>query len=431
MKKIAIPLFLLLIIGCSREPLDGTIYMVRGDGDITRGAALDVHILDFDSVLELQTAFIETEKELNNISLNHYIKNTCTTFSSAKKNKLQTKRDNLSIYSHQCIQEDKLANQLQHPDKIEAKIIKEKEKLSQLVLEKISTMKAESASMIKISYEYNEYNEWIIVTVENNSLLGLDVSNTLLGGFTGGKLINSCNQRGTRGAKNFIESGQKQSFSMGSCFSTGDIPNNRSALIKSGKRLCVKAEKRASELFNQLCIEDFGPIKNGTEERGDWVFTSDFLIEQEIVNHDTLVNLQSELEAFEKAQYEKTHCKEINQDFSTIESLSCPASGSNRYIVTNFYSEAKYSEIHIEPPPEKIKAELKNIVEKNVIASTTTDVNGVFSFKAPPDKIFFIYTNYQDNFVNAEWVLQVNPEDTSIELNNKNAFKIANLKSFN
>ncbi len=431
MKKIAVPLFLLLIIGCSREPLDGTIYVVRGGGDITRGAALDVHILDFDSALELQTALIEKEKELNNISLNHYIKNTCTTFSSAKKNKLQTKRDDLSIYSHQCIQEDKLANQLQHPDKIEAKIIKEKEKLSQLVLEKISTMKAESASMIKISYEYNEYNEWIIVTVENNSPLRLDISNTLLGGFTGGKLINSCNQRGTIGAKDFIESGQKQSFSMGNCYSIGEIPNNRNALIESGKRLCVKAGKGRTKLFNQLCIEDFGPIKSGTEERGDWLFTSDFLIEQEIVNYDSLVNLQSELESSEKAQYEKIHCKEINQDISTIESLSCPASGSNRYIVTNFYSEAKYSEIDIEPPPEKIKAELKNIVEKNVIASTTTDVNGVFSFKAPPDKIFFIYTNYQDNFVNAEWVLQVNPEDTSIELNNKNAFKMANLKSLN
>ena len=422
-------LLVFLVIGCSREPLEGTIYMIKGNGDITRGAAIDVHILDFENIDELDKFISKKEEQKENSNLSRYLSNECAAFVSTKKETLLADRNMLGQYSNECGEEKRNFSKLLHPEEIKKKILHEEEVLLVAAQKEMEKRKSDAVSKIKISYDYSGTSKiskstsgdyWRVVSVTNQSPYTISSGNAPMGAYIAGKLVMFC-----RNNKILLAPEETASFSLGKCYSGRFLNNNSRELREAGKEICIKR-------FEQLCVDDFAPaVSIDSNEKNNWKVLSDSSDLEKILlslNKDSLLNLKSQLKVSRNAQSLAQECSLLNAKIApkilALEELSCPEIGSDREKIQLFYRSANSLGMNLSYPTSIQAFQYSDFIATHGITSVLSDINGKFSFQAPPNKNFILYARYRDNFVNMEWVLQITPETNSLELNNKNALQV-------
>jgi len=406
-------LLLFLMIGCSREPLNGTIYVIKGDGGIARGAAIDVHILTFEDINEFDDLKENLQEQKENDNLSRYLSVQCALFAPSKKESLLAHRNTLSQYSNECNEEKRNFAELPYPDEIGEKILQEERRLLVEAQKEIEKLKIDAISKIKTSYDYS--GRWVVVSITNESELTISSGEAeYIGVYVAEKLISYCRD------KVFLRPGETAIFSLGSCYSGDLVQKNRLKLVKEGAEICIRRSK-------QLCVDDFAPGAS-LNEKGDWKIVSNQLnLKKVLLSFDQgrLLNLKSELEVSSKALSLANECSEINTvitpKIARLEKLSCPETGSDRKKIQLFNKSANSLGINLSPLPFKPKFNYSDFIYTLSATSVTTDIDGKFSFQAPPNKNFLLYARYNDNFSTMEWILQINPEAKTIELNNSNS----------
>jgi len=406
-------LLFFLIIGCSREPLNGTIYVIKGDGGIVRGAAIDVHILTFEDINEFDDLIENSQEQKENDNLSRYLSVQCALFAPSKKESLLAHRNTLSQYSNECYEEKRNFAELPHPDEIGEKILQEERRLLVDAQKEIEKLKIDAISKIKTSYDYS--GRWVVVSITNESEFTISSGEAKMGAYLAGKITSNCADD-----KVFLRPGETATFDLGDCYS-GDLEQkNRLKLIEEGAEICIKRN-------TQLCVDDFAP-RASFNEKGDWKIVSNQLnLEKVLLSFDQgrLLNLKSELEVSSKALSLANECSEVNTvitpKIAALEKLSCPETGSDRKKIQLFNKSANSLGINLSPLPFKPKFNYSDFIYINSATSVTTDIDGKFSFQAPPNKNFLLYARYNDNFLTMEWILQINPEAKTIELNNSNS----------
>ena len=424
MKKIAIPLFLLLIIGCSREPLDGTVYVIRGDGDITRAAAVQVYVLPFGTISEFKSALLAEEKKLDDFYIETTQSEICSSFAPSKMDKLSQKRDMVSRFSKGCLQQQKSASEMLDPESVKVQINEEQARLNKLVEKEIAEKKQLNASQIKITYDYDS-SEFGMVTISNHSPYKV-TSGKILGGFVGGLYILGCEEEG----RLELDPGEEKARDLGKCY-RGDKGRGRDELERRGGRVCKK-----NEYFDAYCLEEFGPVDYDFDKGhflGEWNFWSRTgvtlnyekmnyrLLAKQAIGPGKVESLKTELKKSEQANSDLLICNSLTSEIAAIESLDCPAPGSDRLALEVFRSDALALGFVVQTLYARHLETIQAFAKKSAIAQTSTDINGRFEFKTPPNETFLIYTSYEDSFINMEWIVPITKDDKTIELNNSSA----------
>lgn len=416
-------LLIFLTFGCSREPLEGTIYVIKGDGGITRAAAIDIHILDFENIYEFDHFIAKMLEQKENSNLSRYLSDECPIFISSKKETLRTSRNMLDQYSNECDEEERNFSELLHPEEIRKKILQEEEELLFAAKKELERRESEILSKIKISYDYSRTNKisngrWRVVSVTNESPYTVSSGRSPMGAYVAGKLHMVC-----KDDKVLLDPGETVSFSLGDCY-YGTLPTkNTEKLKEEGAEICTNYDDE------QFCVDDFAPIvSNSSNEKGEWkIITEGSDLEKILLslNKDSLLNLESELIVSSNAQSLVQECTLLNAQIvpkiSALEELSCPEIGSNREKIQLFYNSADSLGINLSYPTRQQKFQYSDFIATHSIASVPSDINGNFSFQAPPNKNFILYARYKDNFTTMEWVLETTPKVKTLELNNTNA----------
>ena len=63
---------IVLMSACSREPLTGTAYVIKGDGSVTRAASIEVLALPFSSTQEVDSLIDALNSEREEMNLRVY-----------------------------------------------------------------------------------------------------------------------------------------------------------------------------------------------------------------------------------------------------------------------------------------------------------------------------------------------------------------------
>jgi len=387
LKNFFILILIVVTLGCSREPLEGTIYVIKGNGDIKRAAAVDIHILDFENIQEIDNLIAKKELQTEDANLSRYLSDECPTFVSSKKETLRKQRNMLEQYSNEC-------------DEAKKELKKQKE------------LQSKAQSKIKVSFDFSRNSllskgRWTVVSITNENPFSVS-SDGGLGVFVEGKLV--AHYRPSV----LLEPGETKTISLGETYLGYFISDNIQELNKEGAEKCVgkKTRKQNPYLDNSFCFDDFAPIvSDSSNEKKDWFY----------------LTLESELKVSNNANSRLQECTlqnpQIVRNISALEKLSCPAIESDRKKIQLFYQNAENLGINLSYPPIQRRFEYSDFIATHTITSDTTDVNGKFSFQAPPNKNFILYARYEDNFSSMEWALPITSEVKTIELNNSNAFK--------
>lgn len=439
MRTIFIISFVLMIVGCSKEPIDGTAYVVRGDGDITRAAAVDVYALPFDSVDEFLEALSQSNKKTNESALQSYISQACGTLPAAKSVVLEEKRTLSDKFSDGCRLEQDFVSELKtekkDPTSLKNQIREQEAKLARVVQKETSAIKQAMASQVKVSYDYYA-GDWGEVTVKNGSPYWIKpgIADTV-DGFVKGIPVLSFFPSPTIGP------GKSWSSSFGSSSSSGV----GSKLINNGSaKICRENQYN----MHVPCLESFGPkeYNSSADENyvlGEWKFATRHaeksIVETKYtfkeVDFESLArkrnavrtiaaeldSLRSDLEDSSKKFNNLNLCESVTSQISEVNALDCPAPGADRSSVEGFIEKALSLNIKVPDLPAKQNGTVASFARSNAFAKTTTNVEGKFSLEAPSDGNFLIYSSYVDRFISVEWLVPVKSDDKVLELNNGNA----------
>jgi hypothetical protein len=432
-----LPLFcIFLAISCSREPLDGTVYVIRGDGDVTRAAAVGIYVLPFKTHTAFIDAYSAEKKIQDDIYLETYLNDTCRTFPPLKKNLLNQYEKSLYEFSSECQEEKNSLIGIEIPQTIKNKILREKERLTKLVAQEQLRIEESIRSKIKISFDYSDL-KWGTVTIKNNSPYIVSSDGRGTGGFVMGELATNC-----RDDRVDIYPGRSQTMHLG-CYYSPIVHE----LVEKGARVVFEAFD-----IPALYMENFGPV---TEDKtlGSWTFfkslkqpqddgtedsmTISGLLEQverrgQRVNFNNLAvqevgsgqlqNLKSDLEKSQSLHANSESCDLLILRKRETENLVCPSIGSGRSTIQRFLENAIDLGIPDILPPDIRKNEpMVSFVQRNAIAKTTTDIDGKFNLNKLPNEPFLIYSSYQDKFINVEWLVPIENNENVIELNNANS----------
>ncbi|MDC1147193.1 hypothetical protein OAT62_02195 [Gammaproteobacteria bacterium] len=437
MKKI-LPLFCIFIaISCSREPLDGTVYVIRGDGDITRAAAVDVYILPFKTYDDYLDAYTKAQEQKDNFYIDSYLSLTCETFATQKNKALIQDKKLQDKFSSRCQEEKNAIIGVQDPEAIKNNIFLEKERLAGLVAKEKLMLEASVRSKVTITFDYSDL-KFGSVTIFNGTQYIMTSGGRGTGGFVTGKLATNC--KNTRVS---IDPFMSQTIELG-CYYSSEVPE----LIRLGAPVC--ADVGEGDLYITLCYDDYAPV-NSDRSPGRWQFfelpdessnsplnSLSELIEKiqnkkgKMVDFNNLAvkrigkgkleKLKSDLEKSTSSYANLESCDLLNSDIKTKESLLCPEIGSGRSMIEKFLENSARAGITNIPSLDiRVMEPMVSFVQRNAIAKTTTDIDGKFNLNKLPNEPFLIYSSYQDKFINVEWLVPIENNENVIELNNANS----------
>ena len=439
LKNFFILILIVVTLGCSREPLEGTIYVIKGNGNINRAAAVDIHILDFENIQEFDNFIAKKELQTEDANLSRYLSDECPTFVSSKKETLRKQRNMLEQYSNECDEAKKIISELPFSEEIKKKILQEEKNLVSAAKKEFKKQRKElqskAQSKIKVSFDFSRNSllskgRYTVVSITNENPFSVS-SGGGLGFFVEGKLVAHYKP------SVLLDPGETKTISLGETYLGYFISDNIQELIKEGAEKCVDKKTRKQHPYvdfdNAFCFDDFAPIvSDSSNEKKDWLlFDTSLSAHMEKFrssqNKSSLVKLESELKVSNNANSRLQECTlqtpQIVRNISALEKLSCPAIESDRKKIQLFYQNAENLGINLSYPPIQRRFEYSDFIATHTITSDTSDVNGKFSFQAPPNKNFILYARYEDNFSSMEWVLPITSEVKTIELNNSNAFK--------
>ena len=89
--------------------------------------------------------------------------------------------------------------------------------------------------------------------------------------------------------------------------------------------------------------------------------------------------------------------------------------------VTSFVSYANEIGVPLDEVPTYQLLSIEDFSQLRGLRTIKTNIDGNFVFDNPPNSEFLFYAKYQDNFNTMEWMVPVEIDVKSIELNNTNS----------
>jgi hypothetical protein len=432
MKKIGLFLFVITALGCSREPIDGAVYVIKGDGKITPAAAIDIHALPFKSVSDFDEARVQLEKTISASSFRDYLSDMCEVFSQKKQHRKNIHLRSAERYSSQCGFErqefQSLTSNKKDPDTLKTKVAvkkgKEREILFNTIASKLTQKELENIE-VNFDYSLKPERKWATATITNNSTFWIDNGGDDLVMYVGGLQVGGC-----RVSEFPLAPGGKLEISLGDCYSR---PNKDKA-IEQGAKVC----REDGDDYTTLCFDEIGVSCDSggwwaEDCRKQWVFRSsknsggiDFgeraLESLEIKNLDReIAIIESQLKKSHTIADNLSNCNHLQSKISAFQDLTCPVGDLERSDVTSFVSYANEIGVPLDEVPTYQLLSIEDFSQLRGLRTIKTNIDGNFVFDNPPNSEFLFYAKYQDNFNTMEWMVPVEIDVKSIELNNTNS----------
>ena len=430
-KAILLTLSLICLSACSRDPLSGTVYVIKGDGSITRAASIRVAVLPFTNESDFQTARSQWSEDANRENLRLYQSNLCRLLPGKIDAQRRINSQRLTEFSEKCLTETQRISDLDIQGlglSTLSQLVEEKEALRTSVIERVADqLKKEANNNVEVSFDYTQ-NDFGYARIKNNTKYYLTTTTGVnaLAGF-----VNGVRVYGSRQSKFYaVVPGQENSYNLGEFYSTaqGDV-------LKESPDSKICWEKSWGK---GLCLEDFGVQEAdssvpGGFRRAEWVFIDrsaggavkfDGLAKTapEVKAIDTdLVRLRNQIKSAQIENDALESCETLTKQTNELGILICPKKGSKREALSDFALRADSLGLMIKPLPEKVSINVIDFAEKKALMSVVTDVNGAFVFENPPPGDFLLHATYRDNFNEIEWLVPVSGDVPSIELNNSNS----------
>jgi hypothetical protein len=427
----------LFLISCSREPLDGAVYVIKGSGDITRAASIDVRVLPYSSLQEFYIARSAWNEKENQVVADNYRSTLCSTFSAKTASALREKQRIAESFSLNCVDEtndrDSLKANALMPESLSPKINSNQLERTRLVSTISETLekKAKDAISTQFDYQYGRYGR---VVVRNDSDYWIITgTGEYTATFSNGVRVMTCNSDPKIAPKTSWE----QSF--GSCASGSDA----ATLVERGAKIC-----RENDWYKLPCLDEFGINKYdgsvpGSYRNGGWIFAKQETQETRLgpatqyvpidfndlaVNDPKVKSLDGELRRL-RSELQKSNsiietsnaCEKVYEDTAGIKQLSCPQVGTSREDLELVVEKSRALGLSIESIRSPSFIGIKEFAELKATEVLRTNVDGGFRIANPPKGGFLLQATYRDNFNKVEWLVPVSGDATSIELNNSNS----------
>ena len=427
-KQIFLIAFLITLTACARPPVEGVIYVIKGDGSITPAAAIEVLVLPFSSRDDFEKSRMESEESINEIAIQSYLQSTCSIFSEMKQQKIAKKSEVFERYSPQCQVEKNKAEAVlsgeSSPKILDSKIsMLSGEKRVKLIEQVALNLQESALEQIEVSFDYT--SEWGSAIIQNNSQFWISSEGNNLVLYVDGFEVSACRQ-----ASSPIAPGEQYEFSLGECYERIDQDRARDG----GAKIC----KRVNKDFSTLCIDELAvSCKSNLLYMSDsckqpWVLQTtkyrdaDFKVLAEqtpevgLFDKEVTALKQSLRQSRQKIDAFKS-CTNVGSEISSLEEQTCPTVGSNRQVITTFLEDAQSVGIDLRPLPPKFPVDVASFSKSRAVQKVKTNIDGKFTLDTPPTEISLLYAKYEDNFNQMEWLLTLSTDDLSIELNNSNA----------
>jgi len=445
MKKIGLLLFIITAVGCSREPIDGTVYVIKGDGKIIPAAAISVYALPFESRNDFDFARNQLQSTYNALALKEFVSEVCGVFPEENKKQIEYNIKQAERYSEACKSETEktvsLTSNNKDPVKLESLLDRKRMQRGKTVGVVEMRLKQKSLDSVRISFDYQVSN-FGGVSITNNSKFWVTTGTgnypKTTAAFVEGIRIMSCN------FKPKIAPDETYKIDLGQCSGS----DTAKKLIAKGAKICKKYAGDYDWSDPVLCKDDFGLEKydssvSGRYRKGDWIFASKSTKETALESIDSyeeinfmelalqsseIKNLDREIAAIEsdlrKSQLSFNNlnaCELIQSALDNLENLICPALDSKRDEVKSFVATVSSLGVSVRDVPSYQLQDEKEFAISQATAIMTTNIDGKFILDNPTDSKFLLYTEYQDNFNTIEWMVPVGVDVKTIELNNNNA----------
>ena len=400
----------MLLIGCSREPIEGTVYVIKGDGSIKRAAAIQVHVLPFENIVELENALNSRITTQDRKSLDEFTSLMCKNF---KVNALQ-QRSLLEQFSPSCGAEKLSVEKLPLGIQKE-KLQNEKQRIDNLVAMLSLELKQSTESLINTLVDCSSSLNFPGVTIENNS--SYRIKSGPLKAYVGDYAVSDCKNNMAD-----LKPGMKMTFNLGNCYYEND---KQTVLDNQLAEVCTDNGDDWNGKYPR-------PDRVGPRENEDWVFLDpskndklvDFVkIAEQNIGQGNLKSLELNLDIALQAQEKLSACTLLLNNTIEIDSLDCPVSGSTRSTINSFRQKASNFGVPTEPPPYSYNESLETFAQRTSIMQTKTDVSSNFFLDDLPNENILIYARYSDSFNELEWLVPVPNSIEKIELNNTNIYQ--------
>ena len=405
MNKFLTVCFTLLIISCSREPLEGTVYVIKGDGTTVRAAAKTVYVLPYANFEELNDAMVLHAAKQDRLNLDSYLYKICENFEIEKINQKQF----LNKFSPSCSSERLISEKL--PKMV---FLAEKDALDEQTAIEATELKKLTESQIMMTTDCSgSVKNYGIVTIKNNT--PFTVKSGPLEAFVDDYVVHDC-----RDHRANLKPGADMSVSMGDCFwGTAEQENMKLVLQDNLAKVCL------THKFS----DDSPVVEYMLPKEKSWDFR--YLDNDEKVNFKELAKQKIGIEKYEIVETKikdaqlsfevLSSCREAVSKTLKMDALSCPTTGSDRTTASSFHESVSALGVAVEPLPIEYVESFSRFSERTGITKTLTDVDGRFLLEGLPNEPFFIYVNYSDNFNDVEWLTLISKDTWSIELNNSNS----------
>jgi hypothetical protein len=434
------------VLGCSRPPVDGTVYVTKGAGTVVRAAAVAVHTLPYESVEAFERARRAEFERVESGVVAEYLIATCRTFEASRANFLKRKSTELEESADRCTIEPGYdgvsSSEFPDLDSVHAALAQQRVQRAALQQDVAATLAREGAGKITVSYDYAA-GDFGVVRIANGSdywlTTGAQPYGSTVSGFVQGVRVISCQL-----SQAAIAPGSSLRIDLGACVT--DSANLETLLQKRLASVCRKTGYLDVPCFDDFGPEDFDLQTPGNYRRSDWTFADRIerpsLLESDYefvaVDFERLAERSESVReatargaALEAALLEAAReaarwaqCESLATQIELLKSGACPEAGQGRSVASTFgrlLSAIGMTVGELPTPPEETIA---TFAGANASAVTRTNVDGQFSLAAPPRARFLVYASYNDSFSALEWLVPVAEDATAIELNNTNALGV-------
>lgn len=429
--RVSVFLLIILISACSREPLNGTVYVIKGDGSITRAASVEVRALPFASIDEFLTARTEWYQTTDRQKLSDYKANFCGALPSETDKLIKQKSPEMQRFSAECVEEKMTVGSLNEqglaPNSISL-LIDRKERERSKVIERVAReFKVDLDSKVKISVDYSD-DSYGLVYVKNTSDYWI-VNDDYVYAFQSG--FPACEIRKSP----VIAPGEVWQQSLRKCYFTNDTSEMRE---RKDVKICRDSGLNAT-YSKSLCYDDFGRRMQdyGSQwnfKKAPWQFSVDgtlasnldfkqlAMASEEVQSlNDELSRLKEQLTLSTNAEKDLADCGNLQEQLIDLRSLECPSEELTRDQLESYLVHANSLDVGVDDLPTRSLVRSEEFAVLNAFETLTTNVDSAFTINSPPSSDFLVYAKYRDNFNTLEWLVPIGADVTSIELNNSNA----------